>query len=1043
MIASGRFSQVAAGVFSFLVFTALPTSASAAIAVRWRVVDSWSSGFQAEIAVDNGGATAISGWRLSFDLAASIVDLWGGTVAGHSGDRYDLTPAAWSTSIPAGGSIVIGLVAQSDGGAVSPGGCVFDGAACAIAASGGITPLPAPSGAATPAPTRTATPNPSSLYLGFGPSIEPIYNYGRALQQAWSFLEAQRSGPLPRFDGDLPFFDPATGAQLHGGFLANRLPWRGDSDVDDGADVGLDLTGGWHDAGDHVKFGLPMAFSASFLGWGVLEFEDTLRATGQLERARDNLRWVVDYFVRAHPEPNVLWGQVGQGSIDHSIWAPPEVLSFLARPSWKIDLDHPGPDLAAQTSSALAILSLVFRDEPAYAAVLRRHAVELYDFAQATRAPETPTDKSLGRYSDSILDARSYYASTSGAQDDLPWAAAWLYRATGQARYLHDAEADYTRVADNTGHTAWTAVWDDVRYGLYFLMAEIASEPGYAADTTITAAQRQNGYFDYELHARNFLQHWLRNGGVARTPGGMAWLSGWASARYNTMTAFLALVHRQHLGTGGDPVLRQSYLNFATEQLNYVLGDNPLGMSYAVGFGPVWSQVAHHRASHGSTTNNVAVPALPRHVLYGGLAGGPRLDDSYTDDRNEFSLTEVATDMNAGFTGALAGLVQAYGLAGNEPDAAFPPPPAPVDEIFAEARLVSQQPANLGTQVEVSIVNETAYPPRATSGLVFRYFIDLAELQTVGLSAGDVVVDTYRNEGAGAAPLRRWGTVGSIWYVEGSFAGTSIAPIGTSAKRRTIEFLVRLPWGSTAWNAANDFSFAGLGAGVTRTRRIAVYDMTRPSGSQLVWGEEPTGGGPTPTPTRTPSAATSTPTRTATPLAATPTRTATAAPATPTRMATTSLPTATRTSAAGTATRTLTATRTATRTRTPTRTSTAARTATPTRTSTASVRTATATAAGTALVAQVVVESQWSAGYCAGIAVTNTGAQSIRTTTLRFRLPASVVIAQSWNGAITRSGDQVLVQLPSWVGAISPGETQKHFGYCADGDVLPSQPAAP
>ncbi|MDX2168909.1 MAG: glycoside hydrolase family 9 protein, partial [Deltaproteobacteria bacterium] len=424
-----------------LLLTALPAAAPAAVALRHRVTGAWSTGFQGEIAVDNTGPGAIDGWRLSFDLPAAIVDLWGATVVAHAGDRYDLAPAAWSATIPAGGSITIGFVAQRDGGAVDPSGCVFDGAACTFAAGGGVTPSPAPSGGATAAPTRTATPDAGGVYLGSGPSLAPIYNYGRALQQAWYFYEAQRSGPLPRFDGDLPFFDPATGARLHDGFLANRLPWRGDSDVGDGGDVGLDLTGGWHDAGDHVKFGLPMAFSASFLAWGVLEYEDTLRATGQLGYARDNLRWVADWFVRAHPEPNVLWGQVGQGDIDHRIWGPPEVMPHV-RPAWRIDLAHPGPDLAAQTSSALAIISMVFRaDEPAYAAVLLRHAVELYDFAQATRAPETPTDKSLGRYSDSILDARSYYASTSGAQDDLPWAAAWLYRATGEARYLHDAEA--------------------------------------------------------------------------------------------------------------------------------------------------------------------------------------------------------------------------------------------------------------------------------------------------------------------------------------------------------------------------------------------------------------------------------------------------------------------------------------------------------------------------------------------------------------------------------------------------------------------------
>jgi len=42
----------------------------------------------------------------------------------------------------------------------------------------------------------------------------------------------------------------------------------------------VNLSGGFHDAGDHVKFGLPQSYAASVLGWGMQEFPQAYQATG-------------------------------------------------------------------------------------------------------------------------------------------------------------------------------------------------------------------------------------------------------------------------------------------------------------------------------------------------------------------------------------------------------------------------------------------------------------------------------------------------------------------------------------------------------------------------------------------------------------------------------------------------------------------------------------------------------------------------------------------------------------------------------------------
>src|SRR5690606_6895200 len=189
---------------------------------------------------------------------------------------------------------------------------------------------------------------------------EPAFNYAEALQKSMFFYEAQRSGKLPE---------------------NNRVSWRGDSGLNDGADVGLDLTGGWYDAGDHVKFGFPMAFTATMLAWGAIESPEGYIRSGQMPYLKDNLRWVNDYFIKAHPSPNVLYVQVGDGDADHKWWGPAEVMP-MERPSFKVDPSCPGSDVAAETAAAMAASSIVFADDdPAYAATLVQHAKQLYTFA--------------------------------------------------------------------------------------------------------------------------------------------------------------------------------------------------------------------------------------------------------------------------------------------------------------------------------------------------------------------------------------------------------------------------------------------------------------------------------------------------------------------------------------------------------------------------------------------------------------------------------------------------------------------------------------
>lgn len=72
----------------------------------------------------------------------------------------------------------------------------------------------------------------------------------------------------------------------------------------------IDLTGGYYDAGDNVKYGLPMAFTITMLSWNVIQFREELQTAGELDHALEAIKWGTDYFIKCHPEENVLWGEV-------------------------------------------------------------------------------------------------------------------------------------------------------------------------------------------------------------------------------------------------------------------------------------------------------------------------------------------------------------------------------------------------------------------------------------------------------------------------------------------------------------------------------------------------------------------------------------------------------------------------------------------------------------------------------------------------------------------------------------------------------------
>jgi len=537
---------------------------------------SWDGGFCKNVIVQNNTSYDID-WQVNFIVEGLIYNSWNSNLKQNS-TTLEVTASSvdWNNIVKANSTVEFGY--------------------CANSINSSNDPEPDPTPDPTPDPDPTPTPTPIDINAS---------SYKAVLPLALKFYEAQRSsGPFP------------------------TVTWRKAGGVHDGEDVGRDLSGGWFDAGDHVKFNLPMSYSATMLNWGILEFKDAYIKTDKLNYAKDQVKYALDYFLQAYDEganpdsaqDDKVYYQVGDPGADHAFWGPPELMT-MNRPTYTCDSSNKCSEVAASMAAALASGSIVFKDDATYSNKLLDKAKKIYKFAQEYKG------------NNGYTAANGFYTSFSGYNDELAWGAIWLYKATGDISYLQKAK-EYVENASDAKY--WAQNWDNVSNGVNLILSKITNDNKYKNNI--------------ETH----LNHWLN--GVTYTEGGLAFLDQWGSLRYSSTTAFMALLYAKDLNNTQQ---RNDYINFAKGQIDYILGDNPRGSSYVVGYGNNSPINPHHRAAHNSKNNSIDSPTNNEFILEGALVGGPKSanDFDYEDNRKDYIANEVATDYNAGFTGALAGLI--------------------------------------------------------------------------------------------------------------------------------------------------------------------------------------------------------------------------------------------------------------------------------------------------------------------------------------------------------------------------------------------------
>lgn len=715
--------------------------------------------------------------------------------------------------------------------------------------------------------------------------------WGETLQRALWFLNVNRSGPdiTHRFiqwrgdshteDAHIKLIaDDPRGVNISAAYIEE---WRHVLDPDGNGE--LEMAGGFYDAGDFLKIGITSNYLAHTLAWTMWTFPEAFEQTGLRPEALTLLRWYADFVIKntyvENPEETDPWkwnvvayGHGVGGPEDHDCgWMPPELRRSATCPRRAFFATHetPAADVTAGAAAALALIGWHLRgDDPKYATTALNHAIALYEFAKLHHGTTWNTG---GLY------------QSEDSYDDLAWAAIWLHEVlpkTGQKganeltdlyashkeSYLHDILGD----VEATGHEpwpnmfrngagfdlqtckenaaengcwteSWTHIWNSLRSGVFLKVAEVLRRYG-------------GEYAPYRTAFRN----------IARADS-LAWVTGphsaggfakkvdvsWGSGRYNSAGQLVALTFAR---TFPDDVIPDSYTGsfegqplagrktadvlatWAKGQSEYLLGDNPLGQSYMMGYTDNYADAAHHAATHASIYGLCDIPLESKHIAHGALVSGPNAGDDHSDDRCDYGANEITIDYNAAFIGALAGNYAFFGQ-GQCPDPDFPPVEPPFDEFYTKGRINATHDCN--TQVEITLVNETAHPPRFDRTVKYRYYVDLSELQAKGIDPStfhaNVIHNNYNEEPVIVSELKPCTLSSSTFYFEFEypydFWGEQVWLKGPRVA--LVEFGFGYPTSCTH-DIENDWSVIPLTSETKKSPTIPAYSEGR-----LVWGAEP------------------------------------------------------------------------------------------------------------------------------------------------------------------------------------------------------------
>ncbi|MBP5654966.1 MAG: glycoside hydrolase family 9 protein [Clostridiales bacterium] len=398
-----------------------------------------------------------------------------------------------------------------------------------------------------------------------------------------------------------------------------------------GTDTKIDVSGGWHDAGDYGRYVAPGAKAVADL---LMTYTDTgyksdklgIPESGNgtpdiLDEARYELDWM---FKMQDPATGGVYHKVTCANFPATVMPEEETDQLLVLP---ISTTATG-DFAA----AMAMAARVYKPfDKKFADKCLEAAKKAYAYMEANAEADktgfiNPDDVATGEYPD------------ASNKDEFFWAAIELFVTTGDNAYLEKAKSLYT-VSMELG-LGW------IEMGLYGIHSYLLSDKN-SADSEFTE----------ELKAR-ILDEVKIDLVSAKRDGYYNKMASFPWGSNLTISNNGILYYLGYLLTND-----KEYRDLTYYQVDYIMGMNITGYSFLTGFGEHAAENPHHRPSQ---NKGHAVPGM----VVGGPNGKPEDPYAisvlmglpgarcYVDNDTCYSINEVAIYWNSPFVYILAAKVQ-------------------------------------------------------------------------------------------------------------------------------------------------------------------------------------------------------------------------------------------------------------------------------------------------------------------------------------------------------------------------------------------------